>query len=183
VAPATFGGTNTRGSVFTIVDPNTLEVEADINESSIGKMKPGLQAEITLDALPGEKLSGEVRKIVPTADRQKATVKVKVRFNEIDARILPDMNAKVTFIQKAETGAKSEASRVTVPKSAIQQRDGKSIVLLFSDGHAVSQTVTVGNEFGDRVEIKQGLAGGETVIVRGTENLTDGSRVKVKTAM
>ena len=182
VAPATFGGTNTRGSVFTIVDPNTLEVEADINESSIGKMTPGLQAEITLDALPGEKLSGEVRKIVPTADRQKATVKVKVRFNEIDPRILPDMNAKVTFIQKQEAGAKSEASRVTVPKSAIQQRDGKSTVLIVSDGRAVSQTVTVGGEFGDRVEIKQGLAGGETVIVRGTENLTDGSRVKIKTA-
>ena len=182
VAPATFGGTNTRGSVFTIVDPNTLEVEADINESSIGKMTPGLQAEITLDALPGEKLSGEVRKIVPTADRQKATVKVKVRFNEIDPRILPDMNAKVTFIQRQEVGAKSEASRVTVPKSAIQQRDGKSTVLIVSDGRAVSQTVTVGGEFGDRVEIKQGLAGGETVIVRGTENLTDGSRVKIKTA-
>src|SRR6185503_11892653 len=102
----------------------------------------------------------------PTADRQKATVKVKVRFNEIDPRILPDMNAKETFIQKQEAGAKSEASRVTVPKSAIQQRDGKTTVLVVSDGHAVSQTVTVGGEFGDRVEIKQGLAGGETVIVR-----------------
>ena len=122
-----------------------------------------------------------MRKIIPTADRQKATVKVKVRFKDIDPRVLPDMNAKVTFIQKPEQGAKTEASRVTVPKSAIQQRDGKTIVFVFSDGRAVSQTVTVGGEFGDRVEIKQGLAGGETVIVHGTENLTDGSRVKVKT--
>jgi RND family efflux transporter MFP subunit len=181
VAPAIFGGSSTRGSVVTIVDPNTLEVEADINESSIGKITPGLQAEVTLDALPGEKLPAEVRKIIPTADRQKATVKVKVHFKEIDPRILPDMNAKVTFIQKPEPGAKTEAARVTVPKSAIQQRDGKAVVLVFNNGRAVSQSVTVGGEFGDRIEIKQGLAGGETVIVRGLENLTDGSRVRVKT--
>lgn len=181
VAPAIFGGSSTRGSVVTIVDPNTLEVEADINESSIGKITPGLSAEVTLDALPNEKLAAEVRKIVPTADRQKATVKVKVRFLEIDPRILPDMNAKVTFIQKPEAGSKTEAARVTVPKSAIQQRDGKTIVFVFNDGRAISQSVTTGGEFGDRVEIKQGLAGGEAVIVRGAENLTDGSRVKVKT--
>jgi len=182
VAPAIFGGTSTRGSVVTIVDPNSLEVEADINESDIGKITPGLTAEVTLDALPKEKLAAEVRKIIPTADRQKATVKVKVRFLEIDPRILPDMNAKVTFIQKEQPGAKPEASRVTVPKSAVQQRDGKTIVFVFNDGRMVSQPVTVGSEFGDRVEIKQGLAGGETIIVHGTENLVEGSRVRVKTS-
>ena len=181
VAPAIFGGANTRGSVVTIVDPNSLEVEADINESSIGKITPGLQAEVTLDALPGERLAAEVRKIIPTADRQKATVKVKVRFKEIDPRILPDMNAKATFMQKPEQGAKTAASRITVPKSAVNQRDGKTIVLVLNDGRVVTQQVTVGNEFGDRVEIKQGLAGGEQVIIHGAENLTDGSRVKVKT--
>ncbi len=181
VAPAIFGGTSTRGSVVTIVDPNSLEVEVDINESDIAKITPGLTAEVTLDALPNEKLPAEVRKIVPTADRQKATVKVKVRFNEIDPRILPDMNAKVTFMQRQGTSAKTEASRITVPKAAVQQRDGKSTVFVFNDGRVVSQPVTVGSEFGDRVEIKQGLAGGETVIVRGSENLTDGSRVRVKT--
>lgn len=181
VAPAIFGGTSTRGSVVTIVDPNSLEVEVDINESDIAKITPGLTAEVTLDALPNEKLPAEVRKIVPTADRQKATVKVKVRFNEIDPRILPDMNAKVTFMQRQEPSAKTEASRVTVPKAAVQQRDGKSTVFVFNDGRVVSQPVTVGSEFGERVEIKQGLAGGETVIVKGSENLTDGSRVRVKT--
>jgi len=159
VAPAIYGGANTRGSVVTIVDPNTLEVEADINESSIGKLTPGL----------------------PTADRQKATVKVKVRFKQIDPRILPDMNAKATFLQKPDQGEKTEASRVTAPKSAINQRDGKSIVFVFNDGRVVSQQVTVGNEIGDRVEIKQGLAGGEQIIIHGAENLTDGSHVRVKT--
>lgn len=181
VAPAIFGGSTTRGSVVTIVDPNSLEVEVDINESDIGRITPGLMAEVTLDALPNEKLPAEVRKIIPTADRQKATVKVKVRFNEIDPRILPDMNAKVTFLQKPEEGVATGGSRITVSKSAIQQRDGNTTVFVFNDGRAVTQTVAVGSEFGDRVEIKQGLAGGETVIVRGTENLADGSRVKVKT--
>jgi RND family efflux transporter MFP subunit len=166
--------------VVTIVDPNSLEVEADINESSIGKITPGLQAEVTLDALPGEKLAAEVRKVIPTADRQKATVKVKVQFKTIDPRILPDMNAKATFMQRPEPGAKPEASRVTLPKAAIQQRDGKSVVLMVSDGRVMFQAVTVGLDIGDRVEIKQGLAGGETVIVRGSENLTEGSRVRVK---
>jgi RND family efflux transporter MFP subunit len=181
VAPAIFGGSTTRGSVVTIVDPNSLEVEVDINESDIGRITPGLMAEVTLDALPNEKLPAEVRKIIPTADRQKATVKVKVRFNEIDPRILPDMNAKVTFLQKADADAMTGDSRITVPKPAIQQRDGKTTVFVFSDGRAVTQTVTLGSEFGDRVEIKQGLAGGETVIVRGAENLSDGARVKIKT--
>ncbi|MEK6303703.1 MAG: efflux RND transporter periplasmic adaptor subunit [Acidobacteriota bacterium] len=181
VAPAIFGGANTRGSVVTIVDPNTLEVEADINESSIGKITPGLQAEITLDALGNEKLPGETRKILPTADRQKATVKVKVRFLNIDPRILPDMSAKVTFLQKAESAATDQRSRVTVPKSAVSQRDGKSVVLVLINGTVQQQTITVGGDLGDRVEVKQGLAGGETVIVRGGENLTDGTRVRVKT--
>jgi RND family efflux transporter MFP subunit len=181
VAPAIYGGASTRGSVVTIVDPNTLEVEADINESSIGRITPGLQAEVTLDALPGEKLPAEVRKVIPTADRQKATVKVKVRFKEIDPRILPDMNAKVTFLQRAEPSTNTERSRVTVPKSAIQQRDGKSIVFVVNNGRVTSQPVIVGGDFGDRTEINQGLAGGETVVIHGTENLTDGSRVRVKT--
>jgi len=181
VAPAIFGGTSTRGSVVTIVDPNSLEVEADINESSIGKITPGLEAEVTLDALPGEKLAAEVRKVVPTADRQKATVKVKVHFKEIDPRILPDMNAKATFMQRPAAGAKNDVSRVTIPKSAVAQRDGKSIVFVINNGRAVLQAVTPGAEMGDRLEIKQGLAGGETIVIRGTENLTDGSRVRVKT--
>lgn len=180
VAPGIYGGSNTRGSVVTIVDPNTLEVEADINESSIGKITPGLRAEVTLDALPGEKLAAEVRKVVPTADRQKATVKVKVRFKEIDPRILPDMNAKATFIQQPDQGAGSQPTRITVPRSAVQQQDGKSVVFVVNNERVVVQPVTTGVEMGDRMEIKQGLAGGETIILKGAENLSNGSRVRVK---
>jgi HlyD family secretion protein len=137
-------------------------------------------AEVSLDALPNEKLPAEVRKIVPTADRQKATVKVKVSFKQIDPRILPDMNAKVTFLQKPLAGQSAEVTRVTVPKAAIQQRDGKNIVFVFNEGRAVSQGVAVGSEFGDRIEIKQGLAGGERVILKSGGDLTDGLRVRLK---
>jgi len=180
VAPAIYGGASTRGSVVTIVDPNTLEVEVDINESDIGKISPGLAAEVSLDALPNEKLPAEVRKIVPTADRQKATVKVKVSFKQIDPRILPDMNAKVTFVQKPNAGENAASPRITVPKAAIRQQDGRSVVFVFNEGRATSQSVAVGNEFGDRIEIKQGLAGGERVIVQGGGDLSDGLRVRIK---
>ena len=181
VAPAIFGGSSTRGSVVTIVDPDTLEVEADITESYIGKITMGLPAEVTLDALGAEKLPASTYKIVPTADRQKSTVKVKVRFDKVDARILPDMSAKITFIQKDPQAATHQAARVTVPKSALLQRDGKTVVLVLNGDRMQSQAVTIGSEFGDRVEIKQGLAGGEILVVRGGETLSDGTRVKMKT--
>jgi HlyD family secretion protein len=181
VAPAIFGGTSTRGSVVTIVDPKTLEVEADINESNIGKITMGLPAEVTLDALGAEKLAAQTYKVVPTADRQKSTVKVKVRFDKVDTRILPDMSAKITFIQKDPQAASHQAARVTVPKSVVQQREGKTVVLVITGDRMQSQVVTLGSEFGDRVEVKQGLAGGEALVVRGGENLSDGTRVKVKT--
>lgn len=180
VAPAIFGGASTRGSVVTIVDPNTLEVEADINESSIAKILIGLPAEISLDAIPGEKLLGETYLIVPTADRQKATVKVKVRFNRVDARVLPDMNAKITFLRKPDSAARNQPSRITVPKSAVQQRDGKTVVLLLIGDKIQSQAVTVGADSSDRVEIKQGLAGGETIVMKPADSITDGTRVKPK---
>ena len=180
VAPAIFGGASTRGSVVTIVDPATLEVEADINEASIGKITMGLPAEVILDALGNEKLPAETYKIVPTADRQKATVKVKVRFDKVDPRILPDMSAKITFIQKDPQAKSHQAARVTVPKSALQQREGKTVVLVLAGDRMQSQAVTAGGDFGDRVEIKQGLAGGEMLVIKGGENLSDGARVKVK---
>src|SRR5262249_8345157 len=179
VVPAIFGGASARGSVITIVDPNTLEVEADINESSIEKIKMGLPADITLDALPNEKLEGETYQIVPTADRQKATVKVKVRFMKVDPRVLPDMSAKIAFIQKPEPGAEARSeARITVPKTAVTDREGKKVVFILSGGQVQQQAVTLGGDLGDRFEVKQGLAGGEQVVTKGLEGLSNGSRVK-----
>jgi HlyD family secretion protein len=180
VAPAIFGGSTTRGSVVTLVDPKSLEVEADINETSIVKILSGLPAEITLDALPDRKFRGEAYQVVPTADRQKATVKVKVRFLETDSHVLPDMNAKTTFIQRPAQSATPRPSKILVPKSALRQADQKSFVLLLNADKLHLQEVQVGGELGDRVEIKQGLTGGEVVVVRGADSLGEGSRVKVK---
>ena len=180
VAPGTFGGNFTRGSVVTIVDPKTFEVEADVNESNITKVIEGLPAEITLDAIPDKKFRAEAYQVVPTADRQKATVKVKVRFLELDPRILPDMSAKVAFLQKTDSNAGPAQSRVTIPKSAVQQRDGKSVVAILQGDRVRLQPITTGQEFGDRVEVKEGLVGGETLVVHGGDTLADGARVKVK---
>lgn len=179
VAPAIFGGTSTRGSVVTIVDPGSFEVEADINESSIGRIAMGMPAIVSLDALPEAKLDAETYKIVPTADRQKATVKVKVRFTKIDPRLLPDMSAKITFIER-RPDAPAGSSRVTVPTSAVTQKDGRSVVLLLINDRVQYQDVEVGGVNGSRVEILRGLAGGESVVVSGGEDLADGARVKQK---
>ena len=178
VAPAIYGVGTTRGSVVTIVDPKTLEVEADVNESNITLVQQGWPAEIVLDAMPDKKFKAEAYQVVPTADRQKATVKVKVRFLELDPRVLPDMSAKVTFLQKAST--KAASPKVTVPKSSIQQRDGKTAVLLLSGDRVKVQPVETGADYADKVEIKQGLIGGETVITRGGDTVADGARAKVK---
>lgn len=181
VAPAIFGGSSTRGSVVTIIDPKSLEVEVDVNESSIGRIHAGLPAEIALDAVSDRRFPGEAYQIVPTADRQKATVKVKVRFIELDPRILPDMSAKATFLKKTEGASNEPSSRVIVPKTAIQRRDGQTVVLVLSNDQIHIQQVQTGAESGDRVEIKQGLVGGEMVVVRGGDGLSAGSRVRVKT--
>jgi RND family efflux transporter MFP subunit len=182
VAPAIFGGGTTRGSVVTIVDPKTLEVEADVNESNITRILSGQPAEITLDAIPDKKFAAEAYQVVPTADRQKATVKVKVRFQNLDSRILPDMTAKVTFFKKNDAAASNQKSRITVPKSAVQQRDSQAVALIVIQEKVKVQPIRTGSDFGDRFEVVDGLVGGETVVVRGGEGLKDGSRIKLKGA-
>jgi len=180
VAPAIFGGGTTRGSVVTIVDPKTLEVEADVNESNITRILSGQPAEITLDAIPDKKFPSEAYQVVPTADRQKATVKVKVRFLNLDSRVLPDMTAKVTFFKKTDAAATNQKSRVTVPKSAVQQRESQSVAFIVSQERVKLQPIRTGSDFGDRIEVVDGLVGGESVVIRGGESLKDGDRVKLK---
>jgi HlyD family secretion protein len=178
VAPAVFGVGTTKASVFTIIDPKTLEVEADVNESNITLVQQDGPAEILLDAMPDKKFKAQAYQVVPTADRQKATVKVKVRFLDLDPKVLPDMSAKVTFLQRAS--AKTASTKVTVPKSAIVQRSGSPAVLLLNGDRVHVQLVETGADYQDRVEIKHGLIGGETVVTRGGDTLADGARVKLK---
>ncbi len=168
---------DTKGAVVTMADMETLEVEADVAEASLGRIRVGQPCEVQLDAVPDHRFPGVVNRIVPTVDRAKATVLVKIRFLERDARVLPDMSAKVAFLERAVTAA--ERQPVTaVPKQAIVERDGGKAVYVVKDGRAVRTKVEVGLAIGDAVQVS-GVTVGERVIVRPLDRISDGERVKV----
>src|SRR5262245_13969217 len=169
---------DTKGAVVTIADMDTLEVEADVSESSLGKIAVGQPCEIVLDAVPDHRFPGVVQRIVPTVDRAKATVLVKVGFLERDARVLPDMSAKVAFLERAVTP--EERKPVTaVPKQAVTEENGAQAVFLLQDGRAVRKPVGGGRTIGDMVEVT-GLTVHDRVIVKPLAELADGARVRVQ---
>ena len=170
---------NSRGTVVTMADMSSLEVEADVSESNIGRIAPGQPAEITLDAAPDKRYAAYVHKIVPTADRGKATVQTKVRFRERDRQVLPEMSAKVTFLAREQNPAAS-APRLTVPSAAVLTRDGASVVFVLREGAAHVTPVTAGAAAGGRTEITSGLGAGDQVVVSPGDKLEDGARVRVK---
>ena len=177
VAPSSAGGGLTRTAIVTMADLQTLEVEVDVNEAYIAQVRNGQTARITLDAYPDTSFAGRVRQVVPTADRQKATVLVKVSILDRDPRILPEMGAKVVF---EAHGAKEQAAprRVFVPQAALVQDAGTSAVWVVEDGIVRKQTVDVGPARGDRIEVRQGLSGGETLVLQAPADLKAGSKVK-----
>lgn len=165
------------GAVVTMADMTTLEVESDVAEGSIGKIIVGAPAEITLEALPEARLLGEVSRIVPTVDRAKATVLVKVSFVERDPRILPDMSAKVAFLKQKPTD--NDRKPVTVVrKEAIVGRDGKSFVFVINDKNVKLAMVGKAREIGDMVEVS-GVKSGDKVVLKPAANLQDGAAVVV----
>lgn len=170
------GGAFTRTGICTIVDMNSLEIEVDVSESYINRVKPDQPVIATLDSYPDWKIPAHVIAIIPTADRQKATVKVRVGFDELDPRILPDMSVKMAFLS-ADEGAETVQRSVIVPKTAVRQQDGRDIVWVVRDGKAERRAVTVGGTTGDEVSIAAGLSAGESVVVDGPENLSDGQNV------
>jgi RND family efflux transporter MFP subunit len=167
---------DTRGAVVTIADMDTLEVEADVAEASLAKVKAGQPCEIQLDALPGQRLAGVVSRIVPTVDRAKATVLVKIRFVERDRRVVPDMAAKVAFLER-EVGAAERSPLPAVPKAAVVERDGGQYVFLVREEKAVRVKADGGRAIGDLVAI-DGVKVGDRVILKPPERLHDGARVK-----
>lgn len=169
---------DTKGAVVTMADMDTLEVEADVAESSLARIKVGQPCEILLDAVPDHRFPGVVNRIVPTVDRAKATVLVKVKFLERDERVLPDMSAKVAFLER-EVPAADRSAVTAVPKAAVVQRDGSAAVFVLRDGRAVRTTVTTGRTIGDLVQVN-GVPAGEKVVLRPSERLDDGARVKVE---
>ena len=170
------------GAVVALADLDTLEVEADVTESNVARLGPDQPAEVTVEAFPDRRYRGVLRQIIPTADRTKATVQVKVTILEKDAQLRPEMSAKVTFEEprKEAAEAASTAPIVTVPAEAVARRDGKPIVFEIVDGRVRQRGIVAGTERQGRMVVMQGLLGTETLVARPPETLKDGDAVRVK---
>lgn len=177
ISPMSAGGGFTRTGICTIVDMESLEIEVDVNESYINRVEPGQSVEAKLDSYPDWTIPCRVITIIPTADRQKATVKVRVGFEKLDPRILPDMAAKVAF-RGAEAGAVAASRALVVPRAAVQSVDGRDAVFVVQHGRAERRAVTVSSTRDDEAAIAAGLTAGERVIVSASQRLTDGVPVK-----
>ena len=173
-------GGGSGGAIVTLVEFSSLYVGADVNESNLGKLSPNQPAEITLDAVPDKTYHGVLKQIVPSADRQKATVRVKVAFLDADEKILPDLSARVSFTSQ-QTEGKANVSRILVPKSAVVTVEGQTGVFQIVDGRAKFQPIQVAGDVQGQLEVKQGLQGGEKLIANASElELKDGDRVRVE---
>ncbi|MFQ5703648.1 MAG: efflux RND transporter periplasmic adaptor subunit [Gemmatimonadales bacterium] len=182
VAPAATGGGLTRGAVVTMADLETLEVEVDVNEAYIAQIHDHQRARIVLDAYPTLAFGGAVRQIVPTADRQKATVQVKVSILDRDPRILPEMGARVEFLETRDSSSNAGASpRIFVPSEVVRNIGGETIVWVVRNGTVSRTTVEAGPVSGGRREILSGLYGGEQVVLNPPDALQDGVNVHVVT--
>jgi RND family efflux transporter MFP subunit len=181
ISPVSAGGGFTRTGVATIVDMNSNEIEVDVNEAYIARVEPGQPVTAVLDAYPDWQIPSKVRTVIPTADRQKATVKVRISFLKLDPRILPDMGIKVTFLgNEPEKKQGAAAPAATVPSDALRDENGKKIVFLVKDAKLERRAVTVGNTNGGAAEILAGLTEGDRVVVKGPSDLHDGEAVQIK---
>ncbi|MHB8843501.1 MAG: efflux RND transporter periplasmic adaptor subunit [Nitrospirota bacterium] len=170
---------NAKAAVVTIADMTSLQVEVDVSESNLAKVKAGQPCEIQLDALPDSRFRGAVHMIVPTADRSKASVMVKVRFVDRDPRILPEMSARVAFLER-EMKDNEKAPRTAVNPAALVTRNSSTIVFVVQDEKAVETAVTLGSRIGDGIEVLDGLKPGEKVVLNPPKKLKNGSVVKRK---
>jgi RND family efflux transporter MFP subunit len=176
ISPISAGGGFTRTGICTIVDMASLEVEVDVNEAYITRVRASQAVEIVLDAYPDWKIPGHVIAIVPAADRQKATVRVRLGFDQMDPRILPDMGAKVAFRGTAEGGAAAER---TIPRSTLVRQGDRDTVFVVKDGRVERRAITVASASGEDVRVLAGLSTGERVVVSPPSDLVDGAKVRV----
>jgi RND family efflux transporter MFP subunit len=161
---------------------NSLEVEVDVNESYISRARPGQRVIATLDAYPDWQIPAKVRTIIPTADRQKATVKVRIAFDKLDPRILPDMGVKVAFLSEEDPGSRNRATkaRALIPRGAVREEDGKQVVFLVREARLERRAVSLGAERGSDVEVIAGVSPGDKLVVRGPQMLREGQAVEIK---
>ena len=169
---------NAKAAVVTIADMDSLQVEADVSESNLKQIKAGQPCEIQLDAVPDTRFKGVIHMIVPTADRTKATVMVKVKFLNIDSRILPEMSAKVAFLSR-EVSGNEQQPRLAVSQKALKVRNGTTTVFLVKGIRVDEVKVAAGPQLGDMVEISDGLKPGEKIVISPPSKLRDGSRIKL----
>ncbi len=179
VSPLSAGGGFTRTGIGTIVDMDSLEVEVEVGEAFIGRVKPGMPTQTVLNAYQDWKIPGKVIAIIPAADRGKATVKVRVGIDAKDARIVPDMGARVSFLEAAKPADTSAKPGVLAPADAMVQRGGKDVVFVVDGEQARMRSVSIGRSLGDDREVLSGLAGGDKVILDPSDKLVDGARVRL----
>jgi HlyD family secretion protein len=180
VSPISAGGGFTRTGIATIVDMNSNEIEVDVNESYIARVLPNQPVTATLDAYPDWQIPAKVRTVIPTADRQKATVKVRISFLKLDPKILPDMGVKVAFLSEEQPKAKGPGPITYIPKSAVRSEGGTSFVLLVHDGKVEHRAIRVGADRGTDVAIMAGVMPGDSLVVAGPSALHDGDKVEIK---
>lgn len=173
------GGRGAKSAVLSMANLKELDVEVDVSQNEIRKIRLNQPAVIVADAFPDHTYHGVLAELAPEANRQKATLQVKVRITDPDDTIRPEMNAKVTFLEPPKDPV-SGAPRILIPKEAVLTREGQSLVFLANGSKAAGRPVKVGNELDGRVEVLEGLQGGEAVVVRGLEALRDGQRLRVK---
>jgi HlyD family secretion protein len=181
VITALGGATGSRGAVITLADMSSLEVEADVSESSLSKILPNMPVEISVSAIADKKYKGYVNKIIPTADRGKGTVQIKIRFNEVDERVLPEMGAKVNFLRQNIANEVQEPAKILIPTSSILTVNGKKTVFIVGAGSKASeQIIKTGAIFGEFTEVKQGLMTGTSLIISPIEKLSSGSSITIE---
>jgi RND family efflux transporter MFP subunit len=180
VSPVSAGGGFTRTGICTIVDMKSLEIEVDVNESYINRVRPGQDVMAVLDAYPDWQIPARVITTIPAADRQKATVLVRIAFNQLDYRILPDMGVKVTFLRQPDESIAADRDVPLAPKAAIKADGDRSYAFVLHGDTVERRAVRVGGADGDRVEIVAGLQTGDRVVISPAPDLKDGLKVVVK---
>jgi len=180
VSPISAGGGFTRTGIATVVDMNSIEIEVDVNESYIARVTPGQKVIATLDAYPDWQIPATVRTVIPTADRQKATVKVRISFDKLDPRILPDMGVKVAFLSNEPPVKSKTEAKALIPNSSVHTEEGKPVIFLVKGGKLERRAVSVGREHGTDIEVMAGVSPGDTVVVKSAETLKDGQAVEIK---
>lgn len=182
VAPVSMGGVNARGSIVSIANLKELEVEVDVSEAYISRIRPSLSAQVLIDAYPDHPFRGVVRQIVPAANRQKAAVMVKVKIQDADERVLPEMGAKVTFLEEAlpEKTKEEPKSALFVDSRAVRQAGSGPYLLLLQEGKAQARSVELGARKGQEVELLKGASDGDVAVLEGPPDLASGTAVRVQ---